>query len=133
LYPEKSEVPYLETDMSYFEEDFETPAMRQVVKTKVSPGAVAEAMEDPVVFEQVARGDLYVELTRLRRLANSNAMPVKSRLEYAQFLSKMGKVDKPEPTDDPLHRMPSISIIFPGAGQSTSATPGATYAPEDSE
>lgn len=110
--------------MSYYEEDLETPAMKRVVKTAASPGAIAEAMEDPSVFEQIARGDLYVELTRLRRLANSNAMPINRRMEYAQFLAKMGKVDKPEASENPLHGIPAINIYLPGTGQRVSA--GAT-------
>jgi hypothetical protein len=62
----------------------------------VSPKAIAEAMEDPSVFEQVARGDLYVEMARLRRIAASPSFPAAHRLEYTKMLSRMGKVEKPE-------------------------------------
>ena len=106
--------------MSAEQEDYENPAMKRVVKQQASPGAVAEAMEDPSVFEQIARGDLYIELTRLRRLAASNAMPMKLRMEYAQMLSKMGKVERPVADNNPLDGVPAIHIHLPGSGQSTS-------------
>jgi hypothetical protein len=111
--------------MSLQDPDFENPAMKQVVKLQASPGAIAEAMEDPSVFEQVARGDLYMELTRLRQLACSSSMAPSVRLDYARFLAKMGKVEKPEAEGNPLAGMPQINIIFPSSGQTT--TLGATY------
>ena len=116
-----------------FEQELDTDAMKRVVKSKASPGAVAEAMEDASVFEQIARGDLYLEMTRLRRLARSNSMPVKARLEYAQFLSKMGKVDKPDPDFNPLNGVPAINIYLPGTGQRTSvgATMDGEYTTQD--
>lgn len=109
------------------------PAMQRVVKLKASPGAVAEAMEDASVFEQIARGDLYVELTRLRKLAASNAMPVKLRMEYAQMLSKMGKVERPVQEKNPLDGVPAINIYLPGSGQNTriGATLQGEYTRED--
>lgn len=105
--------------MSEVDDSLDNPAMRQVIKRRPSPGAVAEAMEDPTVFEQVARGDLYIEMARLRELAGSNSMSMSARLSYVQMLSKMGKVDKPEQVQNPLDKMPSINIILQGSGQST--------------
>lgn len=75
-------------------DDIERSAGRAI--GQVSPKAIAEAMEDPSVFEQVARGDLYVEMARLRRIAASPSFPAAHRLEYTKMLSKMGKVEKPE-------------------------------------
>lgn len=114
-------------------DEMENPAMQRVVKLKASPGAVAEAMEDASVFEQIARGDLYVELTRLRKLAASNAMPVKLRMEYAQMLSKMGKVERPAQDKNPLDGVPAINIYLPGSGQNTriGATLQGEYTRED--
>ncbi len=76
--------------------DIDVSANRAI--NQVSPKAIAEAMEDPSVFEQVARGDLYVEMARLRRIAASPTFPVAHRLEYTKMLSRMGKVEKPEAT-----------------------------------
>lgn len=101
------------------------PAMRQVIKRRPSPAAVAEAMEDPAIFEQIARGDLYIEMARLRELAGSNSMSMSARLSYVQMLSKMGKVDKPEAANNPLDKMPSINIILQNSGQTTRL--GSTY------
>lgn len=117
--------------MSEVEEALDNDAMRKVVKTRPSPGAVAEAMEDPSVFEQIARGDLYIEMARLRALAGSNAMSMSARLNYVDKLAKMGKVDKPESTSNPLDKMPSISIVLQGSGQSTRL--GATFNGEYSQ
>lgn len=113
--------------------DIENPAMQKVVKHRASPGAVAEAMEDPAVFAQIARGDLYIELTRLRRLAASNAMPINRRMEYAQMLAKMGQVERQQQTQNPLDGVPAINIYLPGSGQRTSlgATLTGEYAVEE--
>lgn len=112
--------------------DYENPATKKHVKLKASPGAIAEAMEDPEVFAQVARGDLYVELVRLRQLAASNAMPFSGRMEYVKFLAKMGKVEKPEGSDNPLAGVPQINIVFQKSGQTTTlgATVDGEYAVE---
>lgn len=113
--------------------ELQNPAMQKVVRHRASPGAVAEAMEDPSVFAQIARGDLYIELTRLRRLAASNAMPINRRMEYANMLARMGKVEKPESQRNPLDAMPAINIYFPGSGQRTTlgATLTGEYSTED--
>lgn len=99
-------------------------ALGAVIKT-VSPAGIAEAMEDPSIFEMVARGDLYVELGRLRQLAQNPSMPTTMRLEYVKFLSKMGKVDKPEgPPVSATANLPQINIILPNAGSTTSLSAG---------
>lgn len=96
-------------------------AMNQPVANRFNPAAVAEAMEDPSIFEQVARGDLYIQLHRLRQLAANPTMPTGQRLEYAKFLAKMGKVEQPERTnEDNRAALPAITIVLPNSGQSTS-------------
>jgi len=96
----------------------EDDALAAVIR-RVSPAAIAEAMQDPAVFEMVARGDLYVELGRLRQLAANPNLAVSHRLEYAKFLSKMGKVEKPEGDSNPFTHLPQINIVLPGSGQTT--------------
>lgn len=97
-------------------EDIERSAGRAI--SAVSPKAIAEAMDDPSMFEQVARGDLYVEMARLRRLAASPNFPVAHRLEYTKMLSRMGKVEKPEETGSAGTGF-SITINLP-SGQNVS-------------
>lgn len=101
------------------EDLLEKRAMDHPVRKRFNPAAVAEAMEDPAVFEQVARGDLYIQLHHLRQLAASPSFPVGQRMEYAKFLAKMGKVEKPDDTAHPLAGMPGITIVLPNSGQST--------------
>jgi hypothetical protein len=86
----------------------------------VSPGAVAEAMEDPAIFEQVARGDLYIEMGRLRKLMANPTTPASARLEYVKVLSRMGKVEKPDPEQNPFANVPTIQIVLPNSHQTTS-------------
>ena len=94
-------------------------AMNRVLPASTSPAAVAEAMEDPEVFAQIARGDLYVQLARMRQLAQSPNMAVGQRLDYVRFLARMGKVEKPEVEQNAFSNVPAINIILPGSGQST--------------
>jgi hypothetical protein len=107
-------------------DDIERSASRAI--GHVSPKAIAEAMEDPSVFEQVARGDLYVEMGRLRRLAASPSFPVAHRLEYTKMLSKMGKVEKPEETGSAGSGF-SITINLP-SGQNISLQQPKDITPE---
>lgn len=93
--------------------------MSRPVERRFNPAAVAEAMEDPEIFEQVARGDLYVQLHHLRQLAANAAFPVSHRLDYAKFLAKMGKVEKPDVEANAFAGVPAINIILPNSGQST--------------
>jgi len=90
----------------------------------VSPGAVLRAMEDPTIFAETARGDLYVQLGLMRKIAADKNFPVVHRLEYAKFLAKMGKVDQPDPTQlSPTAGLPMIQIVFPNSGQTTTIAP----------
>ncbi len=97
----------------------EDDALDRLLPANCSPGAVAEAMEDPEVFAQVARGDLYVQLALMRKVAASPSFPAAQRLDYARFLARMGKVEKPEVEQNAFSNVPAIQIVLPGAGQST--------------
>lgn len=120
------------------EDDFSAPLQEaqqhdayQQVMPGVSPGAIIEAMEDPRVFAEVARGDLYVQMARMRALLPSLA--ASHQLEYTKFLAKLGKVDAPEPDQGAaLSRVPMIQIDLGGgnrlsigaASQEKDITPG---------
>jgi hypothetical protein len=84
----------------------------------VSAGALLQAMENPEIFAEIARGDLYVQMARMREQARNPEMPVTQRMEYMKTLAKMGKVDNPSQADNPLASLPVISIVFPGQGTS---------------
>jgi len=82
----------------------------------VTTGALVDAMADPRVFEEVARGDLYVQLARMRRQA-PHYTPTQ-QLDYTKLLAKIGKVDTPAGDDaNPLARMPMITIQMAGGAQ----------------
>lgn len=89
----------------------EKNALDQVIPG-VSSGALLQAMEDPTVFPEVARGDLYVALGRLRQQAAR--MSVAQHLDYSRFLARMGKVEAPEKDVQPFANVPSINIHFSG-------------------
>jgi hypothetical protein len=89
-------------------------AMDAAVSRRFNPAAVAEAMEDPGVFAQVARGDLYIQLQRLRELASSPNFPAAQRMEYAKFLARMGRVEQPAPSEGGSGF--SITINVPSVG-----------------
>ena len=89
---------------------------RQVIPG-VSPGALLDAMENPDVFQEVARGDLYVQMAKLRTAAQDPRMTPAQRLEYARFLARMGKVDQPDRENNPMANLPMIEIDL-GSGQS---------------
>lgn len=111
----------------------EDDALDRLLPANCSPGAVAEAMEDPEVFAQVARGDLYVQLALMRKIAASPSFPAGQRLDYARFLARMGKVEKPEAEQNGFSNVPAIQIILPGAGQSTQIGSAAKVVNPDSE
>jgi hypothetical protein len=89
-------------------------AMDAAVARRFNPAAVAEAMEDPEVFAKVARGDLYIQLQRLRELANNPNFPAAQRMEYAKFLARMGRVE--QPTAEVGGTGFSITINVPSVG-----------------
>lgn len=105
-----SDVDHDEADLVQVRSDLE-----QVIPG-VSPGALLEAMEDPTVFPEIARGDLYTQMARLRRDAGGKYMSVAQRLEYSKFLAKMGKVEAPEKDVIPFATAPSINIHFSSRG-----------------
>lgn len=95
-----------------------TAEVQDQVIPGVSAGALLHAMENPDVFAEIARGDLYVQMARMREQARNPEMPMTQRLEYMKTLAKMGKVENPGNADNPLASLPVISIVFPGQGTS---------------
>lgn len=114
---ERAPAPTKTGEKVTFVEDEEYDAQAQVMPG-VTTGALLDAMESPGALEQVARGDLYVHLARLRRRVSDFAPT--QQLEYAKFLSKIGKVDSAAPADaSPLQGVPFIKIDL-GNGNSLS-------------
>ena len=85
----------------------------------VSPGAVLKAMEDPSVFPETARGDLYVGMGVMREMMKNPNFPTAMRLDYLKFLARMGRVDQPEQQVNPNANLPMIQIILPNSGKNT--------------
>lgn len=95
----------------------ELEAQEQVIPG-VTTGALLDAMANPDVFQEVARGDLYIQLARMRRHA-INFSPGQ-QLEYSKLLAKLGKVAEPEKfADNPMSGVPMIKIEM-GNGHSVS-------------
>lgn len=102
---------YSEVEHQPTSQEHDQATLDQVVPG-VSSGALLQAMEDPSVFPEIARGDLYVQLSNLRRSA-VNFSPAQ-KMEYAKFLARMGKVETPEVDVSPFATAPGINIIFSG-------------------
>lgn len=93
-------------------EQTEIEAQAQVMPG-VSSGALLDAMENPEKFAEIARADLYIQMARMRRIANANALTPMQSLEYSKFLAKMGKVDSPDLSQfNPTAGLPMISITM---------------------
>jgi hypothetical protein len=100
----------------------------------VTPGALLEAMESPEQFAALARGDLYVQMAKMRQAANNPELPMNQRLEYSKFLAKMGKVEAPQHSEDPLQGLPLIKIDLGSHGSvSIGAASGPKPSPSPSE
>jgi hypothetical protein len=85
----------------------------------VSSGALLEAMEQPEIFQEIARADLYVQMAVMRRAARDPRFTPNQRLEYMKRLAEMGKVAQPErETAGGIGSLPMINIKFPGSGGS---------------
>lgn len=99
--------------------------IQEQVMPGVTAGTLLEAMENPDSFAELARGDLYVQMAMMRRLASSPEMPMNQRLDYGKFLAKMGKVEQPAVDTNEFSNAPFIKIDL-GQGQSVEigATPG---------
>ena len=82
----------------------------------VTPGNLLEAMEDPEMFAEVARADLFIQLGHMRVAASHPDFPTSQRIDYAKFLARMGKVDAPDRSAMDFDRVPGINIIFPSGG-----------------
>jgi len=112
-----SSKPQSTTEALVLDEDRAAAAVDQVMPG-VSTGALLEAMESPAVFSEIARGDLYVQMARMRAMAAG--LTPSLQMEYAKFLSKMGQVDQPAGSDGAaFSRVPAIHIDL-GGGQSLS-------------
>lgn len=90
----------------------------------ISPGAVLDAMENPAVFAETARGDLYVQMGTMRTLMANPNFPLALRVEYIKYLGKLGRVEQPDPGQQTLGAgLPTIQIVFPNSGQMTTIAP----------
>jgi len=99
-------------ELEYLEESAALQAQGQVMPG-VTSGALIEAMERPEVFAELARGDLYVQMARLRQAANTSRFSVGQHLDYSRLLAKMGKVDTPDSDNmHPSAGLPMISITM---------------------
>lgn len=82
----------------------------------VTTGALLEAMESPEIFAEVARGDLYVQMARMRALLPT--LSPTQQLDYTKFLAKLGKVDAPDREQaSALSRVPMIHIDLGGGNR----------------
>jgi hypothetical protein len=79
----------------------------------ISPKGLIEALEDPNVIRDIGRGDLYIQLGVLRREFKRMDIPIPQRLQYAQFLAKIGDVIKPDAAAPTAANLPQIHISLP--------------------
>lgn len=104
--------------------DERSRAAQEQVMPGVTPGALIEAMENPEVFAEIARGDLYVQMTLLRKASQDPRFTPNQRMEYSKFLARMGKVEQPENDGaNPYVGLPVINITFPGSGRHVQIEP----------
>lgn len=99
----------------------------------VTPGAVLDAMDDPEMFAQIARGDLYVQMAIIRQRMAHPSVGMQSRLDYAKFLAKMGKVEAPVNDAAGFSNVPMINIVLPGSGGGVTITSAMRTTPEERE
>lgn len=100
-------------------EDYRAAAAAQdQIMPGVTTGALLDAMEHPERFAEIARGDLYIAMAHMRRQASHPNMPFNQRMQYAQFLSKMGRAAEPDRDTTPFAGIPMIQINLPGTGGS---------------
>lgn len=79
----------------------------------VSPKGLLEALECPDVIRDIARGDLYIQLAVLRKLAKSPSFTISNRLQYADKLMKLADVVKPDAGPPTAAQLPQIRIVVP--------------------
>lgn len=97
----------------------------------VTPGNLLKAMESPDDFAAVARGDLYVQMAKMRHLASNPELSFTARMDYVKFLAKMGRVDAPQADTNPLAGLPSIQIVLPNSGNSVNVMAAAPPAEKE--
>jgi hypothetical protein len=87
---------------------------------KVNPKALLEAIDDPTVFPEIARGDFYIWMCNMRQRAQNPSTPMPALLEYGKLLAKIGKLDVQE-TTQPGSGF-SITINIPKVGDSPASS-----------
>lgn len=93
-------------------------AAHQQVVPGVSTGALLQAMEEPEMFQELARADLYTQMAHMRRQMADPRITPAQRIDYIKQLAKMGKVENPEVETAGTGNLPTINISFPNSGQS---------------
>ena len=74
-----------------------------------------EAMDDPSVLTKMSRGDLYVQMGRMRAMASSPAFSMTHRLQYMRLLADMAKVMRQTEIEEATaDRRPTITIVLQG-------------------
>ncbi len=81
----------------------------------LTPAAVLEAMEDPRVFQQLARGMLYLSMVKMREQLQDPNLPIAQRMEANKQLAKWGMVDAATQPDQAFkgNLLPRIKIVMP--------------------
>lgn len=77
-----------------------------------SPKALLEAIEDPAVFTEFARAELFMQLMMMRELAKNPAMKVPDRLRYMEVLTKAARLPPGDFEEGAVEQRPMIQIIF---------------------
>lgn len=79
-----------------------------------SPKGLMEALDDPTVFRDLARADLYVQFILLREQMKNPDIPVEKRLKYTDALQKIARLPAHAPEDTQRADRPMIQIVFSG-------------------
>lgn len=78
-----------------------------------SPKGLLEALEDPGVFREMSRADLYVQMIMLREQMKNPSVSPERRLKYMEQLQKMARLPAQSAEDAHVDR-PMIQIVFSG-------------------
>ncbi len=90
----------------------------------VSPAGLQEAIENPEVFSEMARADLYILFARLRVLMSNPAAKIGDQLKWADMLTRVARLPRDAIDEGPREERPSIEIVFNNAPEhSIRATP----------
>lgn len=95
-------------------------AEEQQAREQVLPGldenSLLDAMHSPEYFEEIARADLLVQMSHMRRLSLNADFSMSARLEYIKQLKAMGKVGDSKAGNTLFDNLPMIQINLPGSG-----------------